>query len=57
MVFMKAHLSFSPLAGIETDLLGVFAADTSASKAKDAKPEIRLLTSDPALQRDRKSVV
>src|SRR6185312_11639451 len=34
----------------ETDLLVVFAADQNASKAKDAKPEVALLTSDSAVK-------
>jgi leucyl aminopeptidase len=47
---MKAHLSFANLAGIETELLTVLAADTQTSKEKDAKPEPVLLTSDEAVR-------
>ncbi len=43
---MKAQLSFEPLAGIETELLAVLAADTQTSKAADAKPAPVLLTAD-----------
>ncbi len=35
---MKTQLSFADLAGIETDLLAVLAADTQTSKEADAKP-------------------
>ncbi len=43
---MKTRLSFANLAGIETELLAVLAADTQASKEPDAKPEPVLLTTD-----------
>jgi leucyl aminopeptidase len=47
---MKAHLSFANLAGIETELLAVLAADTQTSKATDTKPEPVLLTSDESVR-------
>jgi leucyl aminopeptidase len=47
---MKTELSFASLAGIETELLAVLAADTQSSKEKDAKPEPVLLTSDEAVR-------
>jgi leucyl aminopeptidase len=46
MGIMKAELSFSNLARIETELLAVLAADTQTSKEPDAKPEPVLLTAD-----------
>jgi leucyl aminopeptidase len=47
---MKTDLSFAPLAGIQTELLTVLAADTQTSKAPDAKPAPALLTADPAVK-------
>ncbi len=47
---MKTELSFSPLAGIETELLAVLAADTQTEKGPDAKPTPVLLTSDAAVK-------
>ena len=47
---MRTQLSFAPLAGIETELLAVLAADTQTSKAPYAKPQPMLLTSDAAVQ-------
>ena len=35
---MKTQLSFANLAGIETELLAVLAADTQTAKGADAKP-------------------
>ena len=52
---MKTELSFSPLAGIETELLAVLAADTQTEKGPDAKPTPVLLTSDAASQGRRGS--
>jgi leucyl aminopeptidase len=46
---MKAQLTFSPLAEIETRLLAVLAVDTQTSKAPDAKPQPMLLTADPSV--------
>jgi leucyl aminopeptidase len=46
---MKTQLSFADLAGIETELLAVLAADTQTSKEPDAKPEPVLLTADAAV--------
>ena len=46
---MRAELSFSPLAQIETELLAVLATDTQTAKGPDAKPQPVLLTSDEAV--------
>jgi leucyl aminopeptidase len=46
---MRTQLSFAPLAGIETEVLAVLAADTQTSKAADAKPQPALLTTDAAV--------
>jgi leucyl aminopeptidase len=54
---MKTKLSFAPLAGIETELLAVLAADTQTSKAPDAKPAPVLLTSDEAVQAAAKTLL
>jgi leucyl aminopeptidase len=48
---MKTELHFTPAASAETELLAVFAADSSSSKDKDAKPEVSLLTSDEAIRK------
>ncbi len=48
---MKTELLFTPAASAQSELLAVFAADTSASKDKDAKPEVTLLTSDEAIKK------
>jgi leucyl aminopeptidase len=48
---MKTELRFTPAASAPSELLAVFAADTSASKDKDAKPEVTLLTSDEAVRK------
>ena len=50
MTTMKTELTFTPLAGIETELLAVLAADTQASKDAAAKPRPTLLTADAAVQ-------
>ena len=47
---MKTLLSFANLAGIETELLAVLAADTQTSKEADAKPQPVLLTEDAAVK-------
>ncbi len=47
---MKTQLSFADLAGIETELLAVAAADTQTSKEPDAKPEPVLLIADAAVK-------
>ncbi len=47
---MKTHLVFANLAGIETDLLIVAAADAQTAKGADAKPELVLLTSDATVK-------
>ena len=46
---MRTELTFAPLAGIETELLAVVAADTQTAKGPEAKPQPVLLTSDPAV--------
>jgi leucyl aminopeptidase len=50
MSTMQTQLSFANLAGIETELLAVLAADTQTSKAPDAKPLPVLLTADEAVK-------
>jgi leucyl aminopeptidase len=50
MSFMRTQLTFAHLAGIETELLAVLAADTQTAKGPDAKPLPVLLTSDAAVQ-------
>ena len=47
---MRTELSFAPIAGIATELLAVLAADTQTAKGPDAKPQLTLLTADPAVQ-------
>ncbi len=47
---MRADLSFSPLAQIETELLAVTATDTQTAKGPDAKPQPVLLTTDEAVR-------
>jgi leucyl aminopeptidase len=47
---MRTELSFAPIAGIETELLAVLAADTQNAKGPDTKPQLTLLTTDPAVQ-------
>jgi len=47
---MRTELIFSTLAGIETELLAVLAADTQTAKGPDAKPAPALLTSDEAVK-------
>jgi leucyl aminopeptidase len=54
---MNTQLSFSPLAGIGTEVLAVLAADTQTSKAPDAKPQPLLLTTDAAVQAAAASVL
>jgi len=50
MSTMQTQLSFANLAGIESELLAVLAADTQTSKAPDAKPLPVLLTADEAVK-------
>ena len=50
MSHMRIELSFANLAGIETELLAVVAADAQTSKAPDAKPLPVLLTGDEAVK-------
>jgi leucyl aminopeptidase len=47
---MRTELSFANLAGIETELLAVLAADTQTSNEAGAKPLPVLLTADEAVQ-------
>ena len=47
---MRTELSFAPISGIATELLAVLAADTQTAKGPDAKPQLTLLTADPAVQ-------
>ena len=47
---MRTQLSFANLAGIETELLAVAAADAQTSKRPDAKPLLVLLTADEAVK-------
>ena len=41
---MQTQLSFTPLVGIETEVLAVLAADTQTGKAPDANSQPVLLT-------------
>ena len=54
---MNLELRSSAPSAAETDLLVVFAADQNASKAKDAKPEVALLTSDSAIKQATNGVL
>jgi leucyl aminopeptidase len=47
---MRTELTFAPLAGIETELLAVVAADTQTSKEPDARPQPGLLTANEAVK-------
>ncbi len=47
---MQTKLIFDALAGIETELLAVLAADTQTAKGPDAKPVPVLLTADEAVK-------
>jgi leucyl aminopeptidase len=50
MINMRTELSFAALAGIETELLAVVAADSQTAKGPDAKPAPVLLTDDEAVK-------
>lgn len=50
---MQTELSFASLAGIETELLTVVAADTQTAKGPEAKPQPTLLVADAAVQAGR----
>jgi leucyl aminopeptidase len=50
MEFMRTELTFSSVAGIETELLAVLAADTQTAKGPEAKPEPALLIGDDAVK-------
>ncbi len=54
---MQTQLTFASLAGIETELLAVLAADAQTSKDSDAKPEPVLLTADAAVLAAASAVV
>ena len=54
---MKTELRFSDAAGVETELLIVFATDHNTSKDKDAIAEPALLTADSALTAAAASVL
>ena len=54
---MKAELSFAPLAGIETELLAVSAADSQTSKGPDAKPQPVILSDDEAVRKAAEAVL
>ena len=45
---MNINLASAPCSAVETELLAVFAADQAGANGKDAKPEIRLLSTDEA---------
>src|SRR6266700_1798169 len=47
---MRTELSFTPLAGIETELLAVLAVDTQTEKGPDAKPMPELLSTDNGIK-------
>ena len=47
---MRTELSFAPISGIASELLGVLAADTQAAKGPEAKPQPTLLTTDAAVE-------
>jgi len=47
---MRTELSFTPIAGIQTELLAVLAADTQTTKGPDARPQPTLLAKDPAVE-------
>lgn len=51
---MRTELSFAPIAGIDTELLAVLAADTETAKGSNtdlgAKPQPTLLTTDAAVE-------
>jgi leucyl aminopeptidase len=52
---MSTKLLFAPAADVETNLLAVFAVDFSAPKT--AKPEVRLLGADDAVQKAAQTVL
>ncbi len=54
---MILELRGSAPSAAETELLVVFAADQNTSKAKDAKPEIALLTSDSSVKQAASGVL
>src|SRR5580693_4404530 len=47
---MRTEISFTPIAGIATELLAVLAADTQTVKGSEAKPQPTLLTTNAAVQ-------
>ena len=54
---MQTELSFASPAGIDAELLAVFAVDTQTGKSADAKPDPVLLTSDLALKNAASAVL
>src|SRR5579862_7835876 len=54
---MKTEILLNSPSALSTELLAVFAADTSTSKSAEPQPDIRLLTADPALQNGAQSVL
>jgi leucyl aminopeptidase len=47
---MRTELSYTPLSGIETELLAILAIDTQTAKGPDAKAQPELLTSDAGVK-------
>src|SRR6185312_727986 len=54
---MNIELAQNSPSAISTEVLAVFAADASTGKAAESNPEIRLLTTDEAVQRAAQSVL
>jgi leucyl aminopeptidase len=54
---MRTKLTYAGIAGIETELLAVLAADTQTAKGPDAKPEPALLTADDAVKAAAAAVI
>jgi leucyl aminopeptidase len=47
---MRIEISFSPIAGLATELLAVLAVDTQTAKGPGTKPQPTLLTTDAAVE-------
>ncbi|MGA8532010.1 MAG: leucyl aminopeptidase [Acidobacteriaceae bacterium] len=54
---MKTNLITVSVSEVATELLAVFAFDASTGKAKDAKPEVRLVSEDSSLAQASESVL
>ena len=54
---MRPELTYSKLPEIQTELLAVLVADTQSNKGPEAKPELALLTSDPAVRAAAEAVL